>query len=60
MNLDTEHLITQVRLREPLWDLGHKLYKDRDARLKAWKEICEVLCPNFDEMSPTEQKNVGE
>lgn len=57
--IDTERLITEVRLREPLWNISHVLYKDRDAKLKAWQEVCEALFPNFDEMTPTEQKDIG-
>ncbi|KAF9409264.1 hypothetical protein HW555_004777 [Spodoptera exigua] len=57
--IDTERLITEVRLREPLWNISHVLYKDRDAKLKAWQEVCEALFPNFDEMTLTEQKDIA-
>lgn len=59
MNIDTERLITEVRLRPALWDLSYDLYKDRDAKKSAWKEVCKELIPDFDEKSDGEKKDIG-
>ncbi|CAH1976803.1 unnamed protein product [Acanthoscelides obtectus] len=56
MNIDTERLITEVRLRPSLWDLCCPLYKDRDARIKAWQEVCQELIPNFNDQPDSEKK----
>lgn len=58
-SIDTERVVTEVRLRPPLWDLSSKLYKDRDAKIKAWTEICEVLVPNFNDSTENEKKQIG-
>ncbi|CAH1983680.1 unnamed protein product [Acanthoscelides obtectus] len=57
MNIDTERLITEVRLRPSLWDLCCPLYKDQDARIKAWQEVCQELIPNFNDQ-PTARKRL--
>ncbi|KAG5888281.1 hypothetical protein JTB14_006669 [Gonioctena quinquepunctata] len=56
MYIDTERLITAVRLRPMLWDLSHNLYKERDAKLKAWIEVCQSLFPNFDALCDSGKK----
>lgn len=43
MNIDTERLITEVHLRPELWDLSSVFYKDRDAKISAWQEVCKEL-----------------
>ena len=55
MNIDTEKVINEVRARELLWDISHELYKDRDARLSAWQQICRQVVPNFGNMTAREQ-----
>jgi len=39
MNIDTERVISEVRLNPPLWDLSCNAYKDHDAKIKAWQEV---------------------
>nr|XP_022904555.1 uncharacterized protein LOC111416693 [Onthophagus taurus] len=58
MNIDTERLITEVRLQPQLWDLSHNLYKDRDARLKGWLEVCQTLFPNWGDLSDGAKKDI--
>ncbi|XP_022836217.1 uncharacterized protein LOC111363608 [Spodoptera litura] len=58
MNIDTERLITEVRLRPVIWDLSHVFYKDRDARISAWQEVCKELIPDFDDKSESEKKDI--
>ena len=59
MNIDTEKVINEVRARELLWDISHELYKDRDARLSAWQQICRQVVPNFGNMTAREQAESG-
>ncbi|CAG9785280.1 unnamed protein product [Diatraea saccharalis] len=47
MNIDTERGITEVHIRLPLWDLSSELYKDRDAKIKAWSEAAEGIPPHL-------------
>ncbi|KAF9419662.1 hypothetical protein HW555_003940 [Spodoptera exigua] len=57
--IDTERLITEVRLRPPLWDLSCELYKDRDAKLNAWFEVCQEIIPNFVDLPDKDKELVG-
>lgn len=59
MNIDTERVITEVHARPPLWDLSCELYKDRDAKIKAWSEVCQAVVPNYDTLSESEKKYIG-
>jgi len=59
MNIDTERVISEVHLRPPLWDLSCALYKDRDAKIKAWLEICQAIVQNYDHLSDNEKKVIG-
>lgn len=59
MNIDTERVITEVRLRPILWDLSNTLYKDRDARIASWLEVCQALNSNYDQLSTSQQKEYG-
>lgn len=59
MNIDTERLITEVRLSPPIWDLSSAFYKDRDAKISAWRQVCKELIPDFDDKSDSEKKDIG-
>lgn len=59
MNIDTERVISEVRLRPPLWDLSCELYKDRDAKINAWFEVCQAVALNYDSASANEKKVIG-
>ncbi|CAK1583057.1 unnamed protein product [Parnassius mnemosyne] len=56
MNIDTERVISEVHLRPQLWDLSCEHYKDRDAKIKAWLEVCQAITQNYDELSDNEKK----
>lgn len=58
INIDTERLITEVRFLPAIWDLSSVFYKDRDAKLSAWQEVCEELIPDFDGKSDSEKKDI--
>ncbi|CAG4936737.1 unnamed protein product [Parnassius apollo] len=58
-NLDTERIITEVRGQLSLWDLSDILYKDRDAKLQAWTEVCRALFSGYDDLPDKEKQEIG-
>ncbi|CAK1592627.1 unnamed protein product [Parnassius mnemosyne] len=56
-NIDTERVITEVRIRPPLWDLSHDLFKDKDAKLQAWFGVYKALLPDFNDLSENDKKD---
>ncbi|XP_060855536.1 uncharacterized protein LOC132933241 [Metopolophium dirhodum] len=60
LNIDTELLISEVEARKNLWHAGDELYKDRDIRIKSWKEITSNIIKNYNEMSDFDQKKAVE
>ncbi|KOB74328.1 Uncharacterized protein OBRU01_05741, partial [Operophtera brumata] len=57
-NVQTERVIQEVRLRPCLWNLRDNTYKNKDAKLKAWIDVCEAVCPNFGDSSGEEKKQI--
>ncbi|CAK1593451.1 unnamed protein product [Parnassius mnemosyne] len=47
----------QVRIRPPLWDLSHDLFKDKDAKLQAWFGVYKALLPDFNDLSENDKKD---
>ncbi|XP_039748889.1 uncharacterized serine-rich protein C215.13-like [Pararge aegeria] len=41
--IDTGRLIEEVRFRPLLWDPSNELYKNKDAKNKAWEEVGEAI-----------------
>lgn len=58
-NVQTERVVQEVRLRPCLWNLRDNAYKNKDAKLKAWSDVCEAVCPNFGDSSGEEKKQIG-
>lgn len=58
-SMDTERVINEVRLRPALWDMTNNLYKDRDARMQAWLEVCIAVIPNFNDLTSNDKKEAG-
>lgn len=58
-NVDTERVIVEVQCRPAIWDHSSELYKDRDAKSKAWLDICKILFENFDDWSVAEKNIQG-
>ncbi|XP_047519448.1 uncharacterized protein LOC125059190 [Pieris napi] len=56
MKIDTERVIIEVHLRPVLWDKRNELYKNRDAREAAWRDILKELAPNYENLSEEERK----
>lgn len=58
-NFDTERVIVEVQCRPAIWDQSSEIFKDRDAKSKAWLDICTVLFQNFDDWSAAEKNIQG-
>ncbi|KOB67397.1 Dihydrouridine synthase domain containing protein [Operophtera brumata] len=59
MDIQAETLITLVQERPVLWDKTEDVYKDKNLKLAAWREVCLILKPNFDELDEKERKQYG-
>ena len=57
---DTERLISAVEERRCLWDASHEDYKNRDKRLKEWKEVAEDIVPDYGDMEEGEPRLLTE
>nr|XP_026501027.1 uncharacterized protein LOC113404371 [Vanessa tameamea] len=55
--IDPELLISLVHSRPGLWDKSLESHKDFVLRSNAWKDICRILNPEFNDM-PRKEKNV--
>lgn len=54
--IDTGRVIDEVRLRKCLWDASDPLYRNKDARNKAWDDIVVAL---FENVSTEEKQHLG-
>lgn len=52
---DIELLISEVQLNPCKWDLGNKLYSDREEK-KAWDQVALKVLPNWEVMGMSDQK----
>ncbi|KAF5302672.1 hypothetical protein FQA39_LY10168 [Lamprigera yunnana] len=59
MDVDACGLISLVENEAVLWDKTLEQYKDKNLRIAAWREICTILNPNFDELRKKERKEFG-
>lgn len=55
-DIDSEVLITLVKDRRVLWDKELEEYKSKTATTSAWREICIMLNPNFDQLPDSKKK----
>lgn len=58
-NIDTEVLISLVEERPVIWDKTLEIYKDRNLKTSAWREICAILKADFKEMEEKERQEFG-
>lgn len=54
-----EELIPLVHERAVLWDKTLNDYKNNNLKLLAWREICTILIPNFENMEEKERQHFG-
>ncbi|CAG5005497.1 unnamed protein product [Parnassius apollo] len=52
-----EELIPLVHERAVLWDKTLNDYKNNNLKLLAWREICTILIPNFENMEEKERQH---
>ncbi|XP_049872585.1 neurogenic differentiation factor 1-like [Pectinophora gossypiella] len=57
MDVSTGRVIKEVQMRPVLWDSSHDQYKNKYARLKAWKQVFCALIPEFLTLPAAEQKD---
>ncbi|VEN64519.1 unnamed protein product [Callosobruchus maculatus] len=57
--INTELLISLVEERPELWDKTLDVYKDRDLKDAAWRDICTILIEGFEEMEQTQRQEFG-
>lgn len=56
---DSERLIVEVEKRPTLYDKGIKEYNDKAVREKLWKEVCESIIPNWNELNTHSKDRTG-
>ncbi|XP_072375826.1 uncharacterized protein [Diabrotica undecimpunctata] len=56
MELDTSALISLIENKTVLWDKTSEGYKDKNLRLAAWREICTILNPEFEQLEEKERQ----
>lgn len=52
-------LISAVREQGCLWDKGHARYHDKEAKAQAWRDVCSVVEPNYEEADATDRHEMG-
>lgn len=58
-NINPEELITLVQERGVLWDKTLNEYKDKQLKMSAWREVCCLLIPDFDNLDEKERQTCG-
>lgn len=58
--MNTESVIKEVRIRECLWNVHHKFYKNKIAKRDAWKEVCEIVSPDYSTSSNPVKHQISE
>lgn len=58
-NFEIIDLIEAVEERTCIWDKRSDDYKDRNAKDKAWKEVCSILDSNYENSNAIERKQIG-
>ncbi|XP_011868102.1 PREDICTED: uncharacterized protein LOC105562142 [Vollenhovia emeryi] len=56
---DTERFIEEIERRPAIYDVNRGEYNDRNAKMTAWDEVCQVMVPNWARLSD-EERNVEE
>lgn len=58
-DIDCEILISLVENRRVLWDKTLDSFKDRILTRNAWREVCEALKADFEELEDKEKNAFG-
>lgn len=54
---DTERFIEEIERRPAIYDVSRGEYNDRNAKMTAWDEVCQVMVPNWARLTD-EERNV--
>lgn len=54
---DTERFIEEIEKRPAIYDVSRGEYNDRNAKMTAWDEVCQVMVPNWARLTD-EERNV--
>lgn len=54
---DTEKFIEEIEKRPAIYDVNCSEYNDRNAKMTAWDEVCQVMVPNWARLTD-EERNV--
>lgn len=57
--INTELLISLVEDRPVIWDKTLEIYKDKNSKASAWREICVILKEDFEGMDQKERQDFG-
>ncbi|XP_073432657.1 uncharacterized protein [Dendrobates tinctorius] len=49
--IDTDDLIHEVEIREPLWNMANRLHADQPTTRRLWDEVCSSVIDNWEELS---------
>nr|KAF7396836.1 hypothetical protein H0235_016373 [Vespula pensylvanica] len=56
---DTERFIEEIEKRPAIYDVNRSEYNDRNAKMSAWEEVCQVMVPNWTRLSDEERNMEG-
>ncbi|XP_020296914.1 uncharacterized protein LOC109861604 isoform X2 [Pseudomyrmex gracilis] len=56
---DTERFIEEIQRRPAIYDVKRGEYNDRNAKMTAWDEVCQVMVPNWAHLTD-EDRNIQE
>ncbi|XP_023287571.1 uncharacterized protein LOC105703878 [Orussus abietinus] len=56
---DTERFIVEIEKRPAIYDVNSDEYYDRNAKMNAWDEVCQVMTPNWEHLTD-EERNIEE
>ncbi|XP_066590499.1 uncharacterized protein [Prorops nasuta] len=56
---DTEKFIEEIQKRSAIYDVTRSEYSDRNAKMAAWAEVCQVMVPNWTRLTD-EDRNLQE
>ncbi|CAH1958067.1 unnamed protein product [Acanthoscelides obtectus] len=59
ITIDSEALILLIEHRTVLWDKNFNTYKNKQLTISAWREICCLLRPDFNELDEKESQAYG-
>ncbi|XP_015593284.1 uncharacterized protein LOC107266853 isoform X1 [Cephus cinctus] len=54
---DTERFIVEIEKRPAIYNVNCDEYNDRNAKMNAWDEVCQVMVPNWENLTD-EERNV--